>query len=125
MGNFNVLVFFTRKPGVSIDDFREHFENHMLHMKKTAGEGFPTKHTRFYLTRTPADTAHVVYGEQSDFPFDGFVVMEFQSKEHKDLFLEKTHTSQELSGFEDDPLLPDRMKRKVARISHICVTEAD
>lgn len=121
------MVFFTRKPGVSLDDFRNHFEDHMHHMKEVAGKSFPSKHTRIYLSRSPEGDcpAHVVYGEQSDFAFDGIVIMEFEDKAHKDLFLEKTHTSDELSGFEEDPLLPDRSKRKVCRVSHICVTEAD
>ena len=128
MGNHTVLVFFTRKPGASVEEFQDRFENHQIPLlKKTAGDGFPAKHTRVYLKRsTEGDCpAAIVYGEQSDFAFDGIVLMEFDDRANCDRFIERTHAQEQLENFQNDPLLPDRTKRRACLVSNICVTERD
>lgn len=126
---YSALVLFSRKPGVSPKEFEEYFESHQVpHLKSTAGEGFPVTHTRVYLQRSEEgpDFKAVILpnrGSESDFPFDGLAIMEFEHKAHADLFLERTHTDEQLSKFQGNPLLPDRTKARAVMVSGVYVTK--
>ena len=80
---FSILFFVHRKPGTSIADFQNHYENrHIPLIRSLAGHHFPTFHIRRYLrgsdiTKDSSDNseavstpAHVLVGTQSDFDYD-------------------------------------------------------
>ncbi|PYH42542.1 EthD domain-containing protein [Aspergillus saccharolyticus JOP 1030-1] len=92
-----VIVFLQRKVGVTPQDFKNHYENHMLLAKEIAGSTFPTLHKRLYLTRTPQDRASsdpsnanhlptVFAGQPADFSWDVLVEMVFNNMEHFQAF---------------------------------------
>lgn len=49
---YSIVAFFWRKPGLTPQEFRHHYEtNHILLLLDLFGPAFPKSHTRFYLPR--------------------------------------------------------------------------
>lgn len=50
-----VFMFVTRKPGMSLEDFKDHYENkHVPLVLRAVGDAKPLSHSRYYLQRNPA-----------------------------------------------------------------------
>ncbi|KAJ5151153.1 uncharacterized protein N7482_010405 [Penicillium canariense] len=90
---FRVLVYAHRKPGVSPEDFKQHYEAHIDLFKRLVGEDFPLTHRRTYIERTASDTAAVdasprnattpatvILGRQSDYDFDCLAELTFADR---------------------------------------------
>ena len=83
---FSIIFSVYRKPGMSIADFKDHYEKrHIPLIRSLAGYDFPAVHTRGYLrgsdiTKASSDNAEVgptgstpariLVGTQSDFDYD-------------------------------------------------------
>jgi hypothetical protein len=81
--SFRLLLFVTRRPDLSPEEFKAHWETkHVELIKSIAGDQFPISHTRTYLAR-PAQAenatwpAAVLVGSQEDFSYDGFAELVF------------------------------------------------
>jgi hypothetical protein len=81
--SFSLLLFATRRPDLSPEEFKAHWETkHVPLIKSIAGDQFPISHTRTYLAR-PAQAenatwpAAVLVGSQEDFAYDGFAELVF------------------------------------------------
>jgi hypothetical protein len=81
--SFRFLLFVTRRPDLSPEAFKTHWETkHVELIKAIAGDQFPISHTRTYLAR-PAQAenatwpAAVLVGSQEDFSYDGFAELVF------------------------------------------------
>ncbi|KAL4877840.1 EthD domain-containing protein [Aspergillus karnatakaensis] len=96
------LILSSRKPGLSLEEFRTHYEEHVQLIKSLAGDTFPLSHRRTYLARTTVNTptgdgpgrnalipAIVVRGEQSDFDFDATAELTFADQDAADKFMER------------------------------------
>jgi hypothetical protein len=85
---YSVLVFETRKPGMSIDAYINHYDNiHIPLVKECTGDAFPQSHTRYYLKRQPLPegastdtipTPLIFYGKPEDVDYDCVVIMTFE-----------------------------------------------
>lgn len=87
---FTVVLFAYRKPGMSPDAFRDHYETvHIPLMKELGGSLFPLSHTRQYISRTCAESPDaeqpyppvLVSGSPSDFAYDAITEMVFESRD--------------------------------------------
>ena len=87
-----VLVFVTRNPTLTSEEFRDHWENtHIPLMKSLTGRLFPLLHTRRYLARTdrlgyggPANRDRpplVLRGSIDNFDYDATAELTFESED--------------------------------------------
>ena len=87
---YTVILFVTRKPGLSISDFQHHWENvNIPLLKHMTGEDFPLAHTRHYVERDtslPASPANVLKGSQEDFGYDAVTIWTFADQGHWERF---------------------------------------
>lgn len=85
-----VLIYAYRKLGISVEDFRKHYEAHVQLIKQLSGDLFPLAHKRTYIARTAVGTAPegastrnattpamVIAGQQADFDFDAYAELTF------------------------------------------------
>lgn len=83
---FTFLLFITRKPSLTPEEFKNHWESvHIPLLKEIAGDTFPTTHTRRYIAR-PVELnsswpAAVLVGTQDDFTYDGVAELVFRDEE--------------------------------------------
>lgn len=107
---YGVLVYFSRKGGVSSAVFQSYFESHRIPvLKRTAGDTFPVSHTRMHLKRSEdgnCDT-DMLRGMQDNFKFDGVVLMQFEDEAHFRRFIDTTNAEEQLDRFMEEPTLPD------------------
>lgn len=86
---FRAMLVIFRKPDISPEAFKEHYEEiHVPLLKSLAGNEFP-KHTRNYVQRSsssdeigthgPTFPASVIFGTQEDFPYDCLTICEWPS----------------------------------------------
>ncbi|GME48448.1 EthD domain-containing protein [Neofusicoccum parvum] len=83
---YTVLIFAYRKPGLTPEEFKNHYENvHVPLIKSIAGDKFPLSHTRSYIHRTESKEdqgnsfpATVLAGTQDDFCYDAISEMKFK-----------------------------------------------
>ncbi|KAL4865078.1 hypothetical protein BDV12DRAFT_155549 [Aspergillus spectabilis] len=100
------LILSSRKPGLTLEEFRTAYEAHVQLIKRLAGDTFPLSHRRTYIARTtiepgtddpsssdittarnPTTPAIVVRGEQADFDFDATAELTFADQEAADRFM--------------------------------------
>lgn len=122
--NFTIVVFVTRKPGLSPAAFKDHYENkHLPLLQSLAGPIFPISHTRHYLARDPVNPDHppiVVWGSPEGFDYDVFVEVTFESEAALQEF-QKVMVSPEV--LEDEDRFTDRTKLRVVAMGETTVTK--
>ncbi|KAJ5291525.1 hypothetical protein N7478_000776 [Penicillium angulare] len=87
------LIYAYRKPGLSLEDFKKHYEDHAELVKRLSGEDFPLSHKRTYVARSTVGVASedasernaltpatVLVGKQSHFDFDAYAELTFTDK---------------------------------------------
>jgi len=82
---YSVLAYGTRKAGLSLEEFKEHYENkHIPLIKSLIGDLFPVTHVRYYVGRDGEGAPRTVMGlgQASDFAWDGVAVLTFKDEEH-------------------------------------------
>ncbi|KAJ5176256.1 uncharacterized protein N7482_002133 [Penicillium canariense] len=85
-----VFIYAYRKHGLSLEDFKTHYEAHVDLVKRISGDDFPISHKRSYVLRNPVEVAAegtsernaltpatVIVGQQSDFEFDAYAELTF------------------------------------------------
>ncbi|KAF2107914.1 hypothetical protein BDV96DRAFT_653415 [Lophiotrema nucula] len=87
---YSLILFVTRKPGLSLHEFKYHWEtNHIPLLKDLVGQDFPLSHTRHYLDRDtslPGAPVTALFGAQEHFTFDGVGVLTFINRDHYESF---------------------------------------
>lgn len=96
---YSVILQVPRKPGSSLDEFKQHWENiHVPLVKSLVGYEFPLSYTRHYVDQPfatpPIDhglNKHATNTAGSHEPsnVDGVAVLTFANKEHYDKFSKK------------------------------------
>ncbi|RMJ28727.1 hypothetical protein PHISP_00372 [Aspergillus sp. HF37] len=120
---FTIVVFVTRKPGLSPATFQGHWENeHVPLLKRLSGSRFPQCHTRHYLERdamSPDCPVATLVGCSADFTYDGFAVVRFESRAAFEEFL-PIMSSAEVA--EDEERFTDRAKLKAVVLGDVRAT---
>ncbi|KAE8422581.1 EthD domain-containing protein [Aspergillus pseudocaelatus] len=110
---FTIVVFVTRKPDLSPDAFQDYWEKHHVPLlRRLGGPRFPRSHIRHYLKRdaqAPGFLADVLVGEPSDFTYDAFAIINFESEAAFQEFVPVMSTP-EVS--EDEDRFTDRAKMR-------------
>lgn len=112
---YQVMVFANRKPGVTHNEFKRRYEQHMRMVKEMCGETMPLSHTRWYPQHEGADDKPVLLaGDGDETHYDAIVLMEFEDeaafrKFHATLLTEETNARIEA----DEAGFWDRSRMKV------------
>lgn len=89
-----VLIFVTKKAGVSFADFKEKYEKYVNYITEVAGDAAPARQTRRYLTEGPNDKALVLAGNADAIDFHLIVEVEFEGESGFANFAIKTGTEE-------------------------------
>jgi EthD domain len=129
-----VLIFAYRKPGLSLEEFKTLYEEHIVNLKKLAGDDFPLSHQRSYIARSngptegatarnPTTPAIVMAGQQSDFDFDAQAELTFASQEALQAFVAKVQAPEAAAQIaaEEEKFL-DRSKLGIAMLGDVIDT---
>jgi hypothetical protein len=115
-GQFTIRVFVIRKPGLSSDDFKDHWENkHISLLQSLSGPRFPLSHTRHYLARdslNPDNAPYVLVGMPGDFTWDAYAEITFESETQFKEFV-PVMSSQEVIEDEKRFTVPEKMRAVV------------
>ena len=135
-----VLIYAYRKPGVSLEDFKKHYEEHVNLIKKLVGDEFPLSHKRHYIARNVisssdegkyiavternATTPALVFaGHQSDFDFDAYAELTFASQEALQVFTAKVQAPEAAAQLAaDEEKFLDRSKLSIAMLGDVIET---
>ncbi|KAI0868280.1 EthD domain-containing protein [Hypoxylon argillaceum] len=97
---YSLLVFLSRKPGTTPEQFKDYYNNsHLPLYRNLVGSRFSVLHTQRYLHRTtapsdsntprnPSTPASVFLGTQADFDYDVVVTIDFKDAEAFQAFYE-------------------------------------
>ncbi|OTB14880.1 hypothetical protein K445DRAFT_318790 [Daldinia sp. EC12] len=134
---FSILFFFTRKPGVSPEEFKDHLENtHMPILQEVAGPHFPLSHTRHYIqrtqgqgegtTRNATSPAQILLGSQADFDYDAVAELIFQDAAAFQAFMAFSHTPEKAAKVgADQELFLDRSQLRAVVLGSTEVTKRE
>lgn len=83
------MMFARRRQDLSPVEYKDYYENHHVPLlKNVSGNTFPVSHKRTYVDRdTPDLSAVIVFGEQSDFPYDSMSLLTMKDQQHYDALL--------------------------------------
>ena len=77
---FRILIFLTRKAGISHAEFKKHYESsHIPLLQQFGGEYFPKRHTRHYLQFND-DQPVVLQGKDAGSGFDALAEVVFDDE---------------------------------------------
>jgi hypothetical protein len=120
-----LLIYASRKPGLSIEEFKDHYENkHVPLVKSLAGDLFPKSHTRYYFTKdatSGSEASHVIMGQPSDFPWDSTTILTFADDEHFNkcmAIMQDEEVSKKLAA--DEGIFTDRSSLKMVILGTVC-----
>lgn len=133
--SYSIVAFLWRKPGLTPDEFRHHYETiHIPLLLTLLGPAFPKSHTRFYLPRQLsttylADTSNANYaptiflGSTDDFDYDAFASIVFADEAAFNVFYTRLRDPDiaKVLGDDEDKFLW-RQKLVVAAAGAPCVT---
>lgn len=132
-----VLIYAYRKPGLSLEDFKKHYEEHVNLIKRLTGDDFPLSHKRYYIARSvvsdvnkntaternPTTPAIVFAGQQSDFDFDAYAELTFASQEALQIFTAKVQAPDAAAQVAaDEEKFLDRSKLGIAMLGDVIET---
>ncbi|KUL85273.1 hypothetical protein ZTR_07977 [Talaromyces verruculosus] len=134
-----VLIYAYRKPSLSLEDFKKHYEEHVNLIKRLTGDDFPLSHKRYYIARTlvssedsknitgternPTTPAIVFAGQQSDFDFDAYAELTFASQEALQIFTAKVQAPDAAAQVSaDEEKFLDRSKLGIAMLGDVIET---
>ncbi|KAF3067201.1 hypothetical protein GL218_08690 [Daldinia childiae] len=134
---FSILFFFTRKAGISPEEFKEHLENiHMPILQEVAGPHFPLSHRRHYIqrtqgqgegtTRNASTPAQILLGSQADFDYDVVAELTFQDAAAFQTFMAFSHTPEKAAKVgADQELFLDRSQLRAVVVGGTEVTKRE
>ncbi|KAI2617295.1 EthD domain-containing protein [Hypomontagnella submonticulosa] len=134
---FVIIFFATRKPGVTPEQFKTHYEDiHMPLLREIAGPHFPLTHTRRYIQRSPGvaegttlnatTPAQVLVGTQADFDYDVVVELTFEDAATFQAFMAYAHTPERSARvIADEETFLDRSQSRAVVLGDINVTKRD
>jgi hypothetical protein len=127
---YTIFMFVTRKPGMSLEAFVDHYENkHVPLVLEVLGDVAPVRHTRYYLKRGAAEGNNtppplVFVGDAATVDYDCITTVELRDEAHFQAFNEKFATSPRRKDIEEDEAaFADRSKFKIVAVESPKITE--
>lgn len=130
------LIYAYRKPGLSPEDFKKHYEAHVELVKSLTGLDFPISHKRTYVARNTVDIspdgassrnqktpAVLIAGQQTDFDFDAYAELTFTDQNSFSAFAAKVQSPElaEQIAADEEKFL-DRSKLGIAMLGDVTET---
>lgn len=118
---YKVLVFAPRKTGVSHEQFKARYEQHMKKITEIAGDAMPISHTRWYVPHDGATgKPRLLMGNEDEPFFDVVVEMVFEDEAASQRFYGALSTDEAKAWIEaDEAGFWDRKPMKVAAIEDV------
>ncbi|KAJ4382822.1 hypothetical protein N0V86_002046 [Didymella sp. IMI 355093] len=129
---YTVFMFVTRKPGMSLEAFVDHYENkHVPLVLEVLGDVAPVRHTRYYLKRNSAGAEGsdippplVFFGDAATIDYDCITTVELRDEAHFQAFNEKFANSPRRKEIdEDQDVFADGSKFRVLAVESPKITE--
>ncbi|KAI1164593.1 EthD domain-containing protein [Nemania serpens] len=134
---YSLLVFLSRKPGTTPEEFRNYYAgSHLPMYRQLVGSHFPVRHTQRYVHRTaasgdgntqrnPSTPASVFLGTQADFDYDVVVTIEFKDAAAFQAFYEYVQQPEIVATVDaDEEKFLDRTQTRVAVLGETIVMTA-
>jgi hypothetical protein len=129
---YTVFMLVTRKPGMSLEAFVDHYENkHVPLVLEVLGDVAPVRHTRYYLKRNPAGAEGndvppplLFFGDATTVDYDCITTVELRDEAHFQAFNEKFANSPRRKEIdEDQDRFADGSKFRVLAVESPKITE--
>ncbi|KAJ5763807.1 hypothetical protein N7533_002488 [Penicillium manginii] len=131
------LIHAYRKPGLSVEDFKKHYEAHVELLKRLTADDFPLSHKRTYVARHSFETpryeasarnattpAILLAGQQADFDFDAYAELTFANQVSLAAFAAKTQTPEAATQIAaDEEKFLDRSKTGIVMMGEAIETK--
>ncbi|KAH6638118.1 hypothetical protein C7974DRAFT_154673 [Boeremia exigua] len=117
-----VLMFVTRKPGMSFEAFVDHYENkHIPLVLEIIGDDAPVRHTRHYVRSNPGSAeGSDVHSPPATTDFDCLTTVEFRDEAHFHRVFANSRRKQELE--DDQAAFSDKTKFRAVAVEDPKVT---
>lgn len=130
------LIYAYRKPGLSLEDFKTHYEAHAELIRSLTGSDFPLSHKRTYVARNTIDIvpdgassrnqktpAVLIAGQQMDFDFDAYAELTFADQISFGAFAAKVQSPEIAAQIAaDEEKFLDRSKLGIAMLGDVTET---
>jgi hypothetical protein len=122
---YNILIFVSRKPGLSHLAFKNHYEtSHIPLLQFFAGNLFPKRHTRHYLQFGAEDQPTVLRGDKASFDYDAVADVSFDDEAAYHAFINVLNNEEALDKLvADEDKFSDREKMKIVVIGDVQETK--
>lgn len=134
--SIKVFIYAYRKPGLSLEDFKTHYEAHVDLIKRISGNDFPLSHKRNYIARNSVEVAAegasernmltpatVIIGQQSDFGFDAYAELTFADQAAFQAFGAKVYAPDAAAQIAaDEEKFLDKSKLGIAMLGEVIET---
>jgi|SRR5579871_2617906 len=120
--HYAVLIFCTRKAGLSTEEFKDYYENkHIPLVKSLTGDQFPKSNTRYYITSREVAQPVFILGQPSDLPWDSVTALSFANEEHfnKCMAIYQDEETQKIFASDEEKFL-DRASMKIVILGDVC-----
>ncbi|ORY18568.1 EthD domain-containing protein [Clohesyomyces aquaticus] len=139
---YTIVLFVSRKPGLSTAQFKDHYENvHMAILKSVAGSTFPVSHTRKYVARVDSgagiragvspgpgatsSTPVVLVGDVKEVDWDAYAELTFRDALHFQQFFAVVNEPEAAEKIQEDEVkFSDADKFKVVVLGETTSTRA-
>lgn len=91
---YNILIFSTRKPGLSSAEFKDRYEGHVRLLKFYAGGLFLKRYRQYYLHSGVDDHPVVLRGNKAFFDFGAVAEVSFDEEASHHTFIESLNTEE-------------------------------
>ncbi|KAJ5368334.1 uncharacterized protein N7496_008094 [Penicillium cataractarum] len=131
-----VFIYAYRKPGLSLEDFKTHYEAHVDLIKRLTGDDFPLSHKRSYVARNTVEVAAegasdrnaltpatVIVGQQADFDFDAYAELTFADQAAFQAFGAKVYAPEAAAQIAaDEEKFLDKSKLSIVMLGDVIET---
>lgn len=118
---YSLMVFAPRKAGITHDEFKTRYEQHMLMVAELCGDAAPLSHTRWYPQHAGVDDKPVLLaGNAEDMYYDTIATMVFEDEAAFNRFCGALATEEAKAKIEaDEAGFWDRSRMKVVVIEDV------
>ncbi|KAH7129764.1 EthD domain-containing protein [Dactylonectria estremocensis] len=118
---YTTMVFASRKAGITHEEFKTRYEQHMHLVAEICGDAMPLKHTRWYPQHDgPDDTPRLLAGNTDKMRYDVIVEMVFEDETAFGRFVGALSTEEAAAKIEaDEAGFWDRSRMEVIVIGDV------
>ncbi|SPN96636.1 uncharacterized protein DNG_00157 [Cephalotrichum gorgonifer] len=117
---YRIMIFAPRKAGITHEEFKARYEQHMRMVAEICGDAAPLKHTRSYLKHDVAAKPVLLAGNAEEMYYDAIVNMVFEDEAAFGRFHAALTTEEATAKIEaDEAGFWDRSRMKVIVVDDV------